>query len=283
MRIEVRRIATPDAFMEIAGDFLVAREAAHQLSLGIVGTLRTRGTLPESAALLVAFDGGRVVSTAVWTAPWQVVLSEIDDEAAIDALVDALGDERLSGVHGPPEHAEAFAARWAERTGEVARRTTSQRSYVLEGVDPPVGVPGRLRHAKAADRDLLVSWMTAFDREAMGADGGRRDMTGLVDEMLERTVRTGYVWEDREPVSACASTGATPHGIRIGAVYTPPERRRRGYASALVAAASQAELDLRRRFCFLFTDTANPTSNHIYQAIGYRPVRDVDIYRFVRE
>jgi predicted GNAT family acetyltransferase len=35
-----------------------------------------------------------------------------------------------------------------------------------------------------------------------------------------------------------------------------------------------------RRFCFLFTDLGNPTSNHIYQEIGYRPVADVDVYRF---
>ena len=63
-------------------------------------------------------------------------------------------------------------------------------------------------------------------------------------------------------------------------MYTPPPARGRGYASALVAEASQLQLDAGRRFCFLFTDLANPTSNHIYQAIGYEPVRDVDEYRF---
>ena len=70
--------------------------------------------------------------------------------------------------------------------------------------------------------------------------------------------------------------GLTPHGIRVGPVYTPPELRGRGYASNLVAAASQAALDDGRRALFLFTDLANPTSNRIYQAIGYEPVRDVD-------
>jgi hypothetical protein len=42
----------------------------------------------------------------------------------------------------------------------------------------------------------------------------------------------------------------------------------------------QAMLDAGRTFCFLFTDLANPTSNHIYQQIGYRPVCDVDSYAF---
>ena len=40
-------------------------------------------------------------------------------------------------------------------------------------------------------------------------------------------------------------------------------------------------LDGGRRFCFLFTDLANPTSNSIYQRIGYRPVTDVDQWTFV--
>jgi hypothetical protein len=70
------------------------------------------------------------------------------------------------------------------------------------------------------------------------------------------------------------ASGATPRGIRIGAVYTPPQDRGRGYASNLVAAVSQAQLDAGRTFCFLYTDLANPTSNHIYRAVGYEPVSE---------
>jgi hypothetical protein len=47
-----------------------------------------------------------------------------------------------------------------------------------------------------------------------------------------------------------------------------------------VAAVSQSQLDAGRRSLYLFTDLANPTSNHIYQAIGYEPVRDVADWRF---
>jgi hypothetical protein len=81
-------------------------------------------------------------------------------------------------------------------------------------------------------------------------------------------------------VSVVGAGGETPNGIRIGPVYTPPEVRNRGYASALTAAASADQLARGRRFCFLFTDLANPTSNKIYQAIGYEPVCDMDQYRF---
>jgi len=63
-------------------------------------------------------------------------------------------------------------------------------------------------------------------------------------------------------------------------VYTPLNLRGCGYASALVAGASQAQLDSGRTFVFLFTNIANPTANRIYQAIGYRHVRDIDVYEF---
>ncbi len=56
--------------------------------------------------------------------------------------------------------------------------------------------------------------------------------------------------------------------------------RRQGYASSCVAALSQTLLDQGRKYCFLFTDLANPTSNHIYQAIGYQPICDMNEYWF---
>lgn len=237
--------------------------------------------MPPDGALVAAVRGEAVVATAVWSASWDVVLSEIDDPAAAAALAGALATEDLRGVHGPIERVEAFARAWAAKRGMACRQAMHQRIYALERVRPPVGVPGRLRRAIRADRTTLVEWTTAFDREAMGSSVAR-DHEVLADELIASERRLGYVWEDGAPVSMLQATGATPHGIRIGAVYTPPERRGRGYASACVAAASQAQLDAGRRWCFLFTDVTNPTSNRIYQAIGYEPVRDVAVWRFVR-
>ena len=93
--------------------------------------------------------------------------------------------------------------------------------------------------------------------------------------------RTAYLWiDDGRPVSLTGAGGLTPTGTRVGPVYTPPGDRGHGYASNLVARVSQELLDSGRTFVFLFTDLANPTSNHIYQAIGYEPVTDIDVYVF---
>ena len=71
-----------------------------------------------------------------------------------------------------------------------------------------------------------------------------------------------------------------PHSARIVDVYTPPAYRRRGYATANVAAVSQRALEAGHAYCCLFTDLANPISNSIYQKIGYRPICDFAEYRF---
>ncbi|MDF5719317.1 MAG: GNAT family N-acetyltransferase [Rhizonema sp. PD37] len=91
------------------------------------------------------------------------------------------------------------------------------------------------------------------------------------------------LWQDKTPVSIVCGSVSTPNGSSIGRVYTPPEYRKKGYATSCVAALSQTLLDRGCRYCFLFTDLANPTSNHIYRIIGYQPVCDWHDYSFTEE
>ena len=137
-----------------------------------------------------------------------------------------------------------------------------------------------MRTATNDDRELLIDWVEEFLIEAVGGSANER-AEDIVDSALQTGSRTFYLWEDDgRPVSMAGVTGPTPNGIRVGPVYTPPGSRRRGYGSAVTAAASQAQLDAGRTFVFLFTDLDNPTSNRIYQAIGYEPVIDVDQLTF---
>jgi predicted GNAT family acetyltransferase len=132
------------------------------------------------------------------------------------------------------------------------------------------------------DRDVVADWMIAFVSEATPEEPpSLADARAAIDRWIRQESAFGYLWLDHgQPVSLAGARGETPNGIRIGPVYTPPAHRGHGYASAVTAAASQDQLDRGRRFCFLFTDLSNPTSNKIYQAIGYEPMCDVDMYRF---
>jgi predicted GNAT family acetyltransferase len=157
-----------------------------------------------------------------------------------------------------------------------------QRVYELRSVRPVHGVAGRLRDATPGDRPLLVRWTAEFHAEALGESDHSR-IEDSVDAAFVPSPegRRLFLWEvDGAPVSMAGVAGRTPRGIRVGVVYTPPALRSRGYASACVAAVSQAQLDAGREACFLFTDLANPTSNAIYQAIGYEPVADSEVYAF---
>jgi predicted GNAT family acetyltransferase len=280
---EVRRFDHAQEFLAKAGAYLGAREAEHNLLLGLAGVLSARPNLYRSTPYFAAVQrDGAVVAAALRTPPHNLVLSEVAEPAAVDALAndaaEAFGE--LPGVVGPKEASRRFAKLWSQATGRPAEPAMAERIFRAAAVRPPRAVPGSMRHATAADRSLLVEWFTAFQEEAMG---GRtfRPAEDAVEDYLSRGEDGGvYLWEDGEPVSLAGYGSPTPNGIRVGPVYTPPARRGRGYASALTAQLTSFLLSSGRRFCFLFTDLANPTSNRIYQRIGYEPVSDVDEYRF---
>lgn len=281
--MELRRYDQVDDFLEIATPFLIRREAEHNLFFGITATLREDpGLYPVPPYLATVSDGDRVVAAALQTPPFRLGLSVVDDPAAIAVIAADVADRDLPGVQGPVEVVRAFVDELRARGGPPAHYDVAERIYRLTEVIPPRPVPGFARAPDAADRDVIADWVYAFQLEALG-DDDREGAEVAADHWMAGRGRRLNVWEDDgRIVSLVGVTGPTPNGIRVGPVYTPPESRGRGYASALTAAVSQAQLDAGRTFVFLFTDLANPTSNHIYQAIGYEPVSDIEVWEFDR-
>jgi uncharacterized protein len=174
-----------------------------------------------------------------------------------------------------------FADRWQALTGAEARVVMAQRIYAAAEARHPHGVPGVARLYGADDRPTILRWVDAFTKET--GNEGMPDVAA--EDWLERKFADPeseiLLWEHAgRPVSFAASGSATPTGLRVGPVYTPPDKRQRGYAEAVTAELTARALAVGRRFCFLFTDLGNPTSNAIYQRIGYRPVADVDQWVF---
>ena len=261
----LRRYADVGDFLEAASPFLAAREAEHNLILGIAANLRDGTDSYDAPPYLATVSAGdRIVAVALQTPPHNLVLSEIDDPAAIALLADDLADRDLPGALGPVDHVRAFVDARVARGGSPGRLHISERIFRLTAVRPMPARPGRMRPATTADREFVIDWLAAFLAEAL-EPVEPSEAADLADRWIARQGRTLYLWEDGEVVSLAGIGSPTPNGIRVGPVYTPPELRRRGYASALVAAMSQAALDDGRRFCFLFTNLANPTANHIYQ------------------
>lgn len=279
--MEVARLEDPREFVERTRPFLLTDEARHNLILGIGTNLVERPEVYPEFHLWVVEGGGRVAAVAVRTPPFNLAVSRSEADGAVPTLAAQLHADRvdLPGVTGAVPEADDFARAWTDLTGSGARVSMDSRIFRLTSVKPVKGAPGRMREATSTDRALLVEWLRAFAAESLPEEDPV-DPERVVDLRLRGPAGSLVLWEDGEPVSLAGSGGPTPNGIRIGPVYTPPANRRRGYASALVAALSQHHLDRGRAFCFLYTDLSNPTSNHIYEDIGYDPVCDSRNYRF---
>ena len=275
--MRLKRFSDVGHFEARVQSFLLEREAVHNLMLGIIGHLHS-GTVKDPLMATVE-RGGKIQLVVLRTPPHPLILSLPTTEEALDTLASTLGSSEFPGVNGPAEVVVAFTRRWAAVTGQRARLYSSQRIYQLNRVVPIAGVPGNAREVHEGDRSVVVPWSSAFVEEALPDDP--HDPDAWFDRFLGPEPRTLLVWEvEGELVSMAAAGGPTPNGNRISWVYTPPALRGRGYASACVAALSQRLLDSGRRFCFLYTDLANPTANKLYQRIGYRQVIDASIYHF---
>jgi predicted GNAT family acetyltransferase len=275
--MEVVQVADPAEFLARAGPLLLADEARHNLILGLAGTLRDQPDVYLDYALWVVEDAGGAVGAALRTRPFNLVLARGSDNAV--ALLAGSIDEELPGVVGAVPEVDRFIAVHSARAEPRVR----QGIYALQAVSPPRPAAGRPRAATHADRPILLDWWRAFGIEALGdREPDEKRVEQNVDRKLSEAAGGIALWEEEgRPVSAVGFGSPTPTGIRIGPVYTPPEQRGRGYASALTAHVSAEQLAAGRRFCFLYTDLTNPTSNKIYVDIGYERVCDSVEYTFV--
>src|SRR5689334_22957313 len=114
--MELRRFADAAALEAYAAPFLVEREAAHCLTLGLLSALRRDTARNTEPAYLAAVEvAGAVVTVALRTSPrTNLVLSQVAHPAALDLLAADLHREysALPGVHGPAPPSADFAARW---------------------------------------------------------------------------------------------------------------------------------------------------------------------------
>jgi uncharacterized protein len=256
--------------------FLMQKEAFNNLQIGVLERVRQEpGTWP---GMLLAWieSGDEVLAVASRNAP-KLVLSNAVRLEAIDLFAEKLSGSLADclGWQGPVDEAGRFSRAWERLTGKAVRPGKEMRVFELTEVRPVPLVPGSIELATHKERDLVIGWSQAFIRDADTHDDPSQ-VPSAVDRLL--ALKAIYLWIHGEPVSMAAAGSKTPNGTRVNLVYTPRERRRCGYATSLVTALSKRLLGEGRRFCFLYTDLANPTSNAIYERIGYRAVGDVNEY-----
>lgn len=250
MTTMVRRARDAAQVLAAAADVLVAAEGEHTALYAHLGRLHSQ---PDPEAYLAIVErNGEVIGCAGGTPETRVAVSHLDlDAAAIVAADLAAEAPHLKALLAPIAIADAIAQDIGGRTSRVPSVAMAQRHFQADAVTPPRGVGGALRRAGEGDRPTLERWIGAFIVEALHDDPARAPAS------VERWLTPGddghlVLWEDAgQPVSLAGFMGPTPTGITVLSVYTPPELRGRGYASACVAALTQHLLDSGRQRVFL--------------------------------
>ncbi|WP_327403289.1 GNAT family N-acetyltransferase [Streptomyces sp. NBC_01288] len=273
-----------DQFLARAGEFLRSRPALHTVHLTVTAALRSRGLRMYGVGdpVFGALERDGDVRAAFFrTPPGRLMLTPLAAEEAVElaAQLSLRGDE-LPGVMGELDTASTFAEAWTSRTGALSELHARQRLYRLgELTTPQPSPPGRPRVATANDREQLMRWYVEFTA-AIGESGTSQDPGEWADSRIAYGGITLWETPDGTPVSMAGLTTKVAGQVRVAPVYTPADLRGRGYAGAVTAEVSGMALAAGADEVLLFTDLANPTSNALYQRIGYRPVEDFAGYDF---
>ena len=281
--MSIARHADPMAFLAAAAPVLARDEALASSYIAFANGL-LRNPPPESESVYLAtYAAGGSQGAAMMRGLGGLWVGASDIEAAV-AFADDVFERRVAsqsmpqGVVGIRTACDAFAHRWRMLTGRTHVMRVRLRNHKLTGVDAVPRPSGAARLATASDIGWVSDAQHDFIMEVQLPDDAAR-----LRALIPRRIEQGqiWIWDDAGACAFAGWTDAPPDAARIAPVYTPPQARGRGYATALVADLSQALLDHGRQRLFLITDLANPVSNAIYAKIGFRPQSDLFHFDFV--
>jgi GNAT superfamily N-acetyltransferase len=283
MPLRLIEYAEPRLFQDAVIDHLLQSEAECCAQIGIVGRMARDGYSPVSVdeldrpILWTVQDGPNIKLVAIQTLKDKMIVTR-GPAAAMEYLAEALASRRWAGssLIGVSPSISSLVERYATLTRRPRTLIYRLRVFQLNHVVWPKIAGGEMRSCRREDREVISRFIAGF--EADTGETSEEEPLARADRLIAD--QRVFLWVDPEPVAMAAWAGPTPNGVRVNWVYTPHELRGKGYASNLVAHLTQHLLEQGRKYCFLFTDLANPTSNSIYQKIGYRPVSDSERWEF---
>jgi RimJ/RimL family protein N-acetyltransferase len=172
-------------------------------------------------------------------------------------------------------------ARWfveaARMSGITFAEAVPQRIHVLRDSPGYPGADGSARAVAADDAPLLFEWIMGFHREAVPHEPVPQFVNA---EKAAASGRFLFWTVAGHPVSVAAIARRLKTSAAINSVYTPPDKRGRGYAGSVTAAAAERAFAEGKTTVCLYTDLTNPFSNRCYAKIGFEPY--CDSWHFLR-
>ncbi len=282
--MQLKVFSDPKSFLEKTEDLLMEKEAENNFPLGKLGEL-ILDPGPENYLLAMLEKGGKPVMVFIKTGGPLIISGDEDFfSQGIDLFAKFSKEENLKipGVFGPTSHVKSFVEKWEEFFPIIWREIMEQRIFRLDKPRIEPGENGKLRTAQEKDIEQVTQWVEMFSKEA---DPGGEIPPALAREKAEWGIKKKefFLWEKGKPVSMAKKARPTKNGVAITMVYTPEEYRKKGYGTSCVTALSKKLLGEGYKFCTLFTDAKNPTSNKIYEAIGFREIGFTLIGKFLEK
>lgn len=276
----LRQYPTATQYLAENQALLEQHEALNSLLLGLALD-NSRKENDDGLYLSISHEG-EIFFTGLQTGGRNLIVygDPLQQERFTPLLVNYLQQHQidLPGIIGPKNLALALGKSLANKLGWRYEVVFKQLVYELTSVKHIPTHTGELRQASLQDLDTVSTWMHQFLIEALNEDDREATHQNALKKISNGEV---YLWQTTSAVSMCCIARPTQHGISINYVYTPEEYRKKGYGTKVVAELSHLMLTGGAyRFCTLFTDMDNPTSNDIYQRIGYEPIGEFRVIQF---
>ncbi len=282
LNVELIRYRDTSEFLRESKSYLVNKESINNLILGnCLEIINNADRCDKEPYFSVVKDKDELLLTSMMMAPFSIILysHKSDYKKEVELIVKNLIEEKIEvpSVIGPVNLSKLFATIWSEETGCKVLEGLDMRVYELVKVNNVSISNGKFNIAKQEDLEVISKWIIDMEKEEGSMISEERAIEIAQDRIKNRQL---FIWEDGSPVSMACTTRPTFNGVVVNMVYTPKEYRGNGYATSCVATLSQYLLDKGYKFCSLFTDLSNSTSNGIYIKIGYKPVCDFKGYTF---
>ncbi|GAB6562572.1 MULTISPECIES: GNAT family N-acetyltransferase [Bacillus] len=257
-------------FKEEVMPFLEKNEQENNLILGVLQMIQQpifMGVVKQEEEIAVVFLQTEEKKQII------VATSEIAEEDIVELAKELTKVyPNVPGLIGNKKVVQRLAEEIAAIENKKTNVAMEQGIYELKQVQKKWNGDGIFREVSSEELPLIEQWIYQFCEDVKLPT--TKEEAKQTAHTLITNRRLFGLEVDGKLVSVAAKTRPTTNNITVNFVYTPKEERKKGYASSCVAALSQRMLDEGYKTTTLYTDLANPTSNKIYQEIGYEQIAE---------
>ncbi len=246
-------------------NFLYQEEVKNSLMIGISSRLDVKDS--HYVASLI----GDHVLLGVLAGKNLILSANTLEEDVYQELVEHMEKIPYPGIVGEKNICLAYQKAYENHTKKAMNVGMNQRIYYCKKVVQVSNVEGNFRVATEDDFSVLIDWVYDFIVRIEG-EKSAKDSEEVLHHILGEK-RLFVLEKDGELLTMCARSRPLNKSETVALVYTPVPLRNHGYASKAVEQLTRLLLE-EREMATLYTDLANPTSNSIYQKIGYVPYCD---------